>query len=267
MKPSLPNFPAEDTGLSGLATSREICICSIRPIEAPREAEIELKALVASLGRSECGSEIVLLRNSDSPLFKIPRRQVSEITVTPPDPCLIAADSRSATRRFLLQIDEFIIPENHAWIIIMDPAGIALRNLDHLIPEDSPGQFAAPSVDFYWMPKDGSRTEATSGIWAVRGHLLREVLKRWNQLLKEIADPELAWSRTVAALPFRKKRFESGEVIAPSMSRMNWEAISSAAFVTVPDWPSEEQRKFLQSLYFGTYFGDSTGLMLNILES
>lgn len=48
---------------------------------------------------------------------------------------------------------------------------------------------------------------------------------------------------------------------------MDWEPLSNAAFVTVPDWPVDEQRKFLQALYFDTYFGDETGMLLNILEA
>jgi hypothetical protein len=75
------------------------------------------------------------------------------------------------------------------------------------------------------------------------------------------------WSRFVESLDLRKKRFETGEVIAPRMGSMDWAGASNAAVVTVPDWPDEEKRKFLQALYFGTYLGDETGMMLNVLEA
>lgn len=244
-----------------------IVITDVRPIEGDREPEIVIKALAASLCRSDCGFPIKLLRDEERPLFRIRRAVLAEVSVPSSDDHAAESDAANATRETVIRLTEWISAEDYPWIIVMDRAGLALRNIEHLIPEDSIGEFASPTVDFYWMPKAGSKTEATSGIWAVRGHLMRETLNRWSQFLREITDPELAWSQTVAALPFRKKRFESGEVIAPALKRVDWDAVSNAAFVTVPDWPPEQQRKFLQSLYFGTYFGDSTGLMLNILES
>ena len=78
---------------------------------------------------------------------------------------------------------------------------------------------------------------------------------------------EDVWTEVVERLPLKKRAFETGEVVAPRIGAVDWEAITNAAFVTVPDWPQDEAWKFLQALYFGTYFGDETGMMLNVLEA
>jgi hypothetical protein len=48
---------------------------------------------------------------------------------------------------------------------------------------------------------------------------------------------------------------------------VDWRALCSAAYVSIPDWPETERWKLLQALYFGTYFGDETGMMVNVLEA
>ena len=68
-------------------------------------------------------------------------------------------------------------------------------------------------------------------------------------------------------MPWRKRVFEKSEVVAPRIGAVNSEAMSNAAFVTVQDWAEKEAWKFLQALYFGTYLGDETGMMLNIFEA
>ena len=98
------------------------------------------------------------------------------------------------------------------------------------------------------------------------------VLGRWKEVWSgaqeaDGASEEEVWSRVVRDLPLKKRAFERGEVVAPRMGGLDWEAVNNAAFVTVPDWPEKEAWKFLQALYFGTYLGDETGMMLNILEA
>lgn len=167
-------------------------------------------------------------------------------------------------------------PEPRQWVILPDSSGLALRNIDHLIPADSQAAHAPAEVDFYWTKVvdrnvGGGEVSASPGLWAVRGEDLPLVLERWKSAWSEMGegaklDEAAVWSRVVRELPLRKKPFEKGEVYAPQIGAVDWEAVSHAAFVTVPGWPQDEQRKFLQALYFGTYFGDETGLMLNILE-
>jgi hypothetical protein len=41
-------------------------------------------------------------------------------------------------------------------------------------------------------------------------------------------------------LPFQKQAFEKVELVAPRVGEVSWEAMNSAAFVTVPDWEEKE---------------------------
>lgn len=168
-------------------TPLRIVICHVSPLEEIRAPVVVLKALAASLTRS--GSEAILnvLHNLEAPLFRARRKEVVEIPVSLTHSEMRAEDSVEASRKVLLRLPEFIQPASHSWILVMDPAGLALRDIDHLIPPDGEGPFAAPPVDFYWAPRDGSPEEATSGIWAVRGHLLHVVLSHWKKSLSEIS--------------------------------------------------------------------------------
>lgn len=234
------------------------------------------KILVSSLSRSLFNGAIHVFRNHEMPLFKVERRQIEEVFVSAARREKPGADGGSESREFLLGLGKQVKPEPRQWVIIPDAAGLALRNIDHLIPADSQAAHAPAEVDFYWTKvvdrnEGGTRFSASLGLWAVRGEYLPMVLERWKDAWRELEDgAELdeaaVWTRVVRDLPLRKKPFEKGEVYAPRIGSVDWEVVSHAAFVTVPDWPKDEQRKFLQALYFGTYFGDETGLMLNILD-
>lgn len=183
---------------------------------------------------------------------------------------------KSESREFFWGLGKQAKPGPRQWVIIPDPSGVALRNIDHLIPADSKTAHAPAEVDFYWtkvMDRNEGDGEvfASPGLLAVRGEHLPMVMKRWKSVWSELGkgaevDEVSVWSQVVRDLPLRKRPFEKGEVYAPEIGSVDWEAVSHAAFVTVPDWPQDEQRKFLQALYFGTYFGDESGLMLNILD-
>ncbi len=233
------------------------------------------KRLVSTLLRSLYSGRIAVFRNQEHPLFKIERKALSEFPV----PFGIADRSetsrREITRQFLFGVDNFVTPERRQWVLITNPASLALRNPDHLFAPDSGGSYPPPEVDFYWARAGGddiANSLATPGLWAVRGEHLPLVLERWKEAWNTqsgatTGDEEAIWTRVVQQLPLRKRVFEKGEVVAPRIGAVDWEAVSNAAFVTVPDWPEKEAWKFLQALYFGTYLGDETGMMLNILEA
>ena len=233
------------------------------------------KCFVSSLLRSLFSGQIGVLRNQELPLFRVERSAVTEVFL----PAALTERSgpakRRASREFLFGMGDQLKPEPRQWVIVADAASLALRNLDHLIPPDVPGPHAPPEVDFYWARagKDEiSNQTATPGLWAVRGEHLLLVLGRWKEVWSgaqeaDGASEEEVWSRVVRDLPLKKRAFERGEVVAPRMGGLDWEAVNNAAFVTVPDWPEKEAWKFLQALYFGTYLGDETGMMLNILEA
>jgi hypothetical protein len=252
-----------------MTSSPQLVIPAVRSDDQGPGRQIAARALASSLGRCIVNGRILLIRSDNSPLFKIARRDLEEfIFIPPPSPARKKVQA-NWNREGLAASIEILKSEPRQWVVVIDAASLVLRNIDHLIPPDPSGPYVAPEVDFYWAPA-GSGSEASRGVWAVRGEHLPEVLALWAELeggAPEGTSESAVWARVVDLLPLRKKRFESGEVVAPEMDAVDWETVSHSAVVTVPDWPAAEQSQFLQALFFGTYFGDGTGLMLQILDA
>jgi hypothetical protein len=209
------------------------------------------------------------------PLFSVERAGLKEISVEGLDFSASGGLRQFPSRELLFRKCEFVGLGPRQWVIVARCGCLALRNIDHLIPPEQAGNYGPPEIDFYWarVGRDDSHNElATPGFWAVRGEHLALVLGRWKAAWNRESGAgseieEKVWTRVVQDLPLRKRAFEKGEVVAPRIGAVDWEAVSNAAFVTVPDWREKEAWKFLQALYFGTYLGDETGMMLNILEA
>lgn len=224
---------------------------------------------VSSLQRSHFSGDIVIGVEMTTVLFRVQRLTVQEITGLEP----------THFREQFQQLS-FIAAQGADscgdWVVFTSSAGLALRNIDHLFPSELEGPYAAPPVDFLWArvhddPRSGPRDLAAPGFWAVRGEHAELVLGRlkaaWDaEPGATEADETRIWSQVVQDLPLRKRAFERGEVLCPPVGAVDWKALCSAAFVTVPHWPEPERWKFLQSLYFGTYFGDETGMLVNLFD-
>jgi hypothetical protein len=227
------------------------------------------KLATSSLLRTHFNGSVETYLAADTPLFKVAREGLIENSFQPEESGPIEAKSSRHTIQFLLDRVESSSSDPQ-WIVIAHPASLALRNTDHLLPPESNGTYAAEKCDFLWLKvKTANTYRASQGIWAVRASHLQTVLETWKlkwiEEQENLSDQEI-WNQVIANLPLRKRCFESGEVVEPDIHAVDWSAISQAAFVTIPEWPAEEQRKFLQALYFGTFYGDETGLMVNILD-
>jgi hypothetical protein len=237
------------------------------------------KFLTSSLLRSTFEGEVKIFRNLEQPLYKIDRKQIDETYVP------LHAEDRDhlyeygAVWEFLDTLEERIKPDDWQWVIVADPSSLAMRSLDHLLPDVSiaaNNKYPAPEFDFMFTPQSRKiegqiRNEISTGLWAVRGEHFGLVMEHWKKIWIShqsnsiIRDAEI-WSQVVKELPLRKKAFEKDEVVAPQLHALDWEKIANAAFITIPDWPQALQSKFIQALYFGTFYADKTGLMINILE-
>jgi hypothetical protein len=230
------------------------------------------RLLAASLFRSQFRGEVWLVSSRDHQLFRTSRGGFVQIRV--PNGEDESRDTWAQRGRVALELENTLAERPGCFVWILDAAGIALRNIEHLIASCNYDHLSAPEIDLFWT--DGYRCSggtgslvASPGIWAVRGEhiplLFHRWLKRANDCAGDVSEAEI-WSAVAREIPLKKRLMEKGEVYSPEIGSVNWEAVSNAAFVTVPDWPEKEQWKFLQALYFGTYFGDETGLMLNILD-
>jgi hypothetical protein len=153
-------------------------------------------------------------------------------------------------------------------------AGICLRNIDHLFPVADCYGGGSLEIDMLWTnsPSGGDQSGSEPsgfGLIAFRRKHLALVIDRLVDAGHDTSrsdEKESTLMTALSSLPLQKRPFERGEVYSPRIGEVDWKLLSNAAFVSIPDWPEEEQWKLLHALYFGTYFGDETGLMLNILD-
>jgi hypothetical protein len=222
------------------------------------------KAFASSLTRSLFTGKIMVLSPALSdPLFRIERANVSEK--------LFSGSTQGVMGDLLRAIATHQEIDCNEWLIMVSAPGIALRNIDHLIPSNIESFNPASSVDLYWLAAVGDSREISSHFWAVRAKHLPMLLERWESMWSSKDEnhynESLMWSEMIKSLPLKKKPFEKGEIYCPEVGAVDWDAITKAAIIMVPNWPEKMQWSFLQSLYFGTYFGDETGLMLNLLDA
>jgi hypothetical protein len=249
-------------------------ILILTAIDSPRSntAAIAAKLFVSSLLKSMYTGKIVVFKNTEVPLFKVERTRVEEVIV----PFMIPPNMsrKEANLIFQNKVLQYISPADEQWVIFANSFSVALRNIDHLLPPTQVGPYSARTVDFCWTnASNGSKQKlASSGFWAIRGEYLQDVLDGWKFISAKQPQEEIPpttdekWTHFIAGLPLTKKVFATYEVVAPDTHSMNWLDLANSALVTVPNWDDADARKFLQGVYFGTYLGDETGLVLNILE-
>jgi hypothetical protein len=230
---------------------------------------LRMKSLASSILRTQSGFRIGLFHIGPAPLFRIAHKGVEEVGLDSRDNTPLSLNK--ALKNFVTSCPQ----DDAGWVMVANPAGIALRSLDHLLPREpiTPCQYPAPHIDFLWAPLESNPNLACSGIWAVRRRHLNAVLDGWAAISYGLAvknqasaKEQDAWAAYVKALPLIKKRFENLEVVAPSIEALPWPRVRRAAYVAISHWPEEEKWPFLQSLYFGTWFGDKTGFMVDLYD-
>lgn len=222
--------------------------------------EGELKMLAASLQRTMCAADIVAFNRGAGPLFFIERCHFEEVAWN---------GNGGLFFQILGKLEHMKGPEDR-WVVFAETGGIAMRSIDHLLGLDS-CESCPPlqEPEFLYLTARGGAARCHPGLWAVRLKLAASTLRRWA-LARETAppdsDPGALWTTFVHRLNLRKRKFEVGEVLAPEAENLDWKGVMGAAYVSVSHWGAEERYQFLQAIYFNTFFGDRSGLMLNMLE-
>ena len=121
----------------------------------------------------------------------------------------------------------------------------------------------------------GHRFVASPGMVACQKRCLERLLAVWKEVqeqgqhLDEAIREKAVWNKTLVMLAneMKQKPFERGEVIPVREREIDWDEVRNACIVSVSDWKDEKAKEhFLRCLYFGHFFGDESGLMLNILD-
>lgn len=175
--------------------------------------------------------------------------------------------------------------------VFTDSSIIALRNPDHLWSnlngslhnlqylEDRKALLRDSSLAALFTKNElaayGHRYVSSPGIFSIQSVCLPRLTEVWRKAqalgkdLDEAIREKAVWNKTLVMLAgeMKQKPFERGEVIPVREGEIDWDEVRNACIVSVSDWKDEKAKEhFLRCLYFGHFFGDETGLMLNILD-
>lgn len=246
------------------------------------------KPLASSLLRNLTSAELICWKNNSRPLFRLERNGMQEHVTNQP-----LSDSLHTFCEFDLTE---ILRTTVDTVILINPAALCLRNPDHLWPEQMKGEFSSTQPDLLWMEDRkerlhsspysvllteeeltnyGHRFLASPGMVACKGSCLNRLFEVWKEVLQQGADidesirEKAVWNKVLVMLAaeMKQKPFERGEVIPLREGEIDWDEVRNACIVSVSDWKDEKAKEhFLRCLYFGHFFGDESGLMLNILD-
>ncbi len=188
--------------------------------------------------------------------------------------------------------------EKYGWVIYMGSGSLVRRSVEHLLREDADVLWAPLGISMdsgravgilnagekapsYRPSRPHSRpwrSIASSGVWAVRACYFHQLLEQWRSLLRNLypGGPvnstgknlcvEVAWNRFLMDTPLRVQRFEKEEVQFPSSHTSDFLVWKDACIVNVGGWPQDAQSSFLQAWFLGTFFGDETGLFIDMID-
>ena len=246
------------------------------------------KPLASSFLRNLTTAELCCWKNDPQPLFRVERKGMREI---------VTDQKMSDHLDSFIELDLTQLEcDANDTIILMNPSALCLRNPDHLWPEQMQGEFVSIQPDLLWMEDRkerlrgspyaallseeelsnyGHRFVASPGIVACQKTCLELLLAVWKEVqelgqhLDEAIREKTVWNKTLVVLAgeMKQKPFERGEVIPLREGEIDWDEVRNACIVSVSDWKDEKAKEhFLRCLYFGHFFGDESGLMLNILD-
>lgn len=151
------------------------------------------------------------------------------------------------TKHFSLSTED-----SESWLVMHTVPIFFPRDPAHLFPVNAHIDFLY-TIDSNKLP-----------IFAIKRKLLPNFLDLYT---KEVICKSLNYLDFNFTLDhYRTKLFEKGEIAITRYPEVNWKEISNAAIICAVDWPEKECAEFMQSLFFGRYLGDETGLFLNILH-
>jgi hypothetical protein len=265
-----------DFGKEGAVLEQRVLIYTIA-LDPPGRSEHQNMArmLAASLLRTYFTGDILILHNSDAPLFRVEQKQVTERRI-----------GASAEAGYTLKYSarRLIPAEHYDWVCFMDCDMLALRNVDHLFevedrteilwqPEPKPQ--SAPAYNSYFREEEYARLwreGANSGTFAVRGSLYHEMMICWEAVDRQPPEREkacfdqAAWNRVIYDTPHRRKPFEKDEIQFPLLFHPHYLEWRGAALVhALGSRNPGIKMEFLMSQYLGRFLGEPPGPLLAML--
>jgi hypothetical protein len=251
-------------------------LCYTTAFDAPGEQHQRLgaKLLVSSLLRTGFSGDIVVISNSECPVYFLDRKGVEEVVIDL-DPASDASPAEAADAwRFLA--GQHIDMARYERVLYAAPGTLALRNIDHLL-------WGRWKFAYSEVPGGNPGAHIDEGLFALGGEEFAGVA---SQLLPpesqssgpgeggSNAEPVTArphsngttWSAFVGGAPSGARRLEPGEVCYPLAEGTAAAGVSKAAVLRADRGDWEVRLSFLFGQSLAKFFWEETGTLLNTLE-
>lgn len=250
------------------------------------------KMLVLSLLKTMSNVDVFVFHNSPAPLFLLPLANVVEYPFSGPQP-----EGRNtadyyrdcASWRYLAR--NFLDVENYDWVLYLDADCLVLHSIDRWFSE-----FALSGKDVIVVPEYGKASTLpqfspidtalpkttlvhplgfNAGTFAVRASMFFQFLTDWEnnaKLLEYSAAPsDRKWADQIAFNSVLGKKYRRFLVPKRQVSfafdrDATWADIRKSILVHAVGGTLEEKCKYIFGLYMESFYFDSTGLFLEILN-
>ncbi len=240
------------------------------------------KFLVLSLLRTRFSGEIVVFKNTEAPLFMVPRAGVREIFIDPaPEGGETFWDyAQSWKFRVRNQLDV----RGYDKVFFLDADCLALRNIDPLLEGhwdlavySEHGSSAAWKWFNCFIGEEEARTLQAEGVnggtLAVRAELFHEVMAEWERIhcgpapRKKFFTDQAALTRLVLDTKLRVHRFTRSELATPFSHDLRPDDYLASHLVHLAGTPDFDTKlRFMFGLYFNTFFYDPQATLLHMLD-
>lgn len=239
------------------------------------------KMLVSSLLKTYFSGDIMIFRNTETPLFLVGREGLREVYVETPEP---GAASRSEYAMcWKYRAADWIDASQYDRILFLDSDCLVLRNIDHLLKGDwdilykpeTDLRITNPQFNCFLTDSEMgtlARDGINSGTWAVRGSLFPEVMREWERIGETVPlrehywSDQPAWNRLLLDTALRAVPFGPGEVQFPMYQDQRFPKYSKAAITHNLGGSMTEKLHFTFGLYMQNFYCDPSALFLQFLE-
>jgi hypothetical protein len=240
------------------------------------------KFLVLSLLRTHFDGDIVVFKNSDMPLFMVPRAGVREVFLETPSPD--GEDFWDYAQSFKFRVRHYLDVAGYDKVLFLDADCLALQNIDCLLEGDwdlavysEPGSWAGMRWFNCFIPDEEAGTLKAEGInggtLAVRAEHYQDVMAEWERIhfgpspRPKFFTDQAALTRLVIDTPLRKRAFQPGELATPFAYDPHAASYFGSRLVHLAGTVDFEMKlRFMFGLYLNTFFFDRDATLLHILD-
>lgn len=239
------------------------------------------KMLVSSLLKTYFNGDIIVFRNTETPLFLVERTGVQEVYIETPEPEETSRSKYAMCWKY--KAVDWIDAGKYDRILFLDSDCLALRNIDHLLegewdilykPETG---LRITNAQFNCFLTDGEMETLqadgiNAGTWAVRGSLFPEVMREWERIGQEKPSrghywsDQPAWNRLLLDTALKAEPFPVNEVQFPMYQDPRFPKYHKAAITHNLGGSMTEKLHFTFGLYMQNFYCDPSALFLQFLE-